>query len=66
MQRLQQLQQDFDYNLQLLDSRDAELEQCDATFAAAVADIAKKDSVLEELRCAMVAAQSGGLGWAIV
>ena len=58
--RFLQLQQDFAYNLQLLDGRDAELAQYDAEVASLAADSEAKVQLAEQMRAAAVPAQAGG------
>ncbi|KAK9824627.1 hypothetical protein WJX72_011837 [[Myrmecia] bisecta] len=52
------LQQDFEYNLQLLDGRDEELERYDAEFANLGASLADKDRMLAEYRSALAELES--------
>jgi len=50
--RLQKLKGDFQYNLKLLEERDAELERYDGSFASLKAVIRERDIELSELKIA--------------
>jgi hypothetical protein len=54
-----QLRADFEYNLQLLEDRDAELAQYDSNAALQAAAAADKDRQLSEMQAALQHALSG-------
>lgn len=56
---LDELKSDFQYNLQLLAERDAELEAADAAAAAAAAEMASKASNITQLQAQLAQASSG-------
>ena len=53
------LQQDYEYNLELLDGRDAELERYDKEFDAVKQELASKEQLVAQLRTALTQAESG-------
>ena len=53
------LQQDYEYNLELLDGRDAELERYDKEFDAIRQELAAREHVISQLRTALAKAESG-------
>ena len=53
------LQQDYEYNLELLDGRDAELERYDKEFDAIGQELAAKDSLMTQLHARLAKAESG-------
>ena len=53
------LQQDYQYNLELLDGRDAELEQYDKNFDCSRQELAARDAVISQLRTGLAKADSG-------
>lgn len=53
------LQQDYEYNLELLDGRDAELERYDKDFDAMRQELAAKDDRISELHARLAKAESG-------
>lgn len=53
------LQQDYEYNLQLLDGRDAELERYDKEFDANAQELAAKNSLISQLHARLAKAESG-------
>lgn len=53
------LHRDFEYNLQLLDGRDAELQRYDAQFSELRAELAQRDGLISDMRLAMAQAESG-------
>lgn len=55
----EELKGDFQYNLQLLAERDAELEQADTAASSAAADLAAKASTIMQLQSQLAQAQSG-------
>ena len=57
--QLVELKGDFQYNLQLLAERDAELERLDANSAQLEAETAAKAASVLQLRSALAQAQSG-------
>jgi hypothetical protein len=57
--QLLQLQSDFQYNLQLLDSRDAELDQYDEKIAVATEQLQLKSCEVEAARAKAIEAQQG-------
>ena len=57
--QFEEIKSDFQYNLQLLAERDAELEQADAAAAANAAELAAKTSALNQLQAHLATAQSG-------
>ncbi len=57
--RFLQLQQDFQYNLQLLDGRDAELGQFEAEVEGLQSALEQKGSVVDELQASLTQAQTG-------
>lgn len=59
----EELKADFQYNLQLLAERDAELEQADAAAASAAAELAAKAANIKQLQAQLEQAQSGEFGW---
>lgn len=58
-QQFDELKGDFQYNLQLLAERDAELEQADAAASSAAAELAAKSSTIAQLQSQLALAQSG-------
>jgi alkylation response protein AidB-like acyl-CoA dehydrogenase len=56
---LEELTSDFQYNLQLLAERDAELEAADAAAANAAAEMAAKASAITQLQAQLAQAHSG-------
>jgi peptidoglycan hydrolase CwlO-like protein len=56
---LEELTADFQYNLQLLAERDAELEAADAAAANAAAEMAAKASAITQLQAQLAQARSG-------
>ncbi|KAL3130258.1 Coiled-coil domain-containing protein 57 [Trebouxia sp. C0009 RCD-2024] len=52
------LQQDYEYNLELLDGRDAELERYDKDFDAMRQELAAKDGLIAELHACLAKAES--------
>lgn len=54
-----QLQQDYDYNLELLDARDAELEKYDTDFEALRQELSARDQLVAQLRSGLAHADSG-------
>ena len=57
--QFEELKGDFQYNLQLLAERDAELEQADTAASTATADLAAKASTITQLQSQLAQAQSG-------
>lgn len=57
--QFEELKTDFQYNLQLLAERDAELEQADAAASTAAAELAAKSSNITQLQAQLAQAQSG-------
>ncbi len=53
------LQQDYEYNLELLDGRDAELERYDKEFDAIRQELAAREHLISQLRTALAKAESG-------
>lgn len=53
------LQQDYEYNLELLDGRDAELERYDKEFDSIRRELAARDHLVSQLRTALAKAESG-------
>lgn len=53
------LQQDYEYNLELLDGRDAELERYDKEHDAIGQELAAKDSLMTQLHACLAKAESG-------
>jgi len=53
------LQQDYEYNLELLDGRDAELERYDKEFEAVRQELAAREHLVSHLRTALAKAESG-------
>ncbi len=53
------LQQDYEYNLELLDGRDAELERYDKEFDAIRQELAAREHLVSQLRTALAKAESG-------
>lgn len=58
-QQFDELKGDFQYNLQLLAERDAELEQADAAASASAAELAAKATAIAQLQAQLAQAQSG-------
>jgi hypothetical protein len=58
-QQFEELKGDFQYNLQLLAERDAELEQADAAAASAAAELAAKGNTIAQLQSQLTQAESG-------
>lgn len=58
-QQFDELKGDFQYNLQLLAERDAELEQADSAASAAAAELAAKATAIAQLQAQLAQAQSG-------
>ena len=56
-----QLQQDYEYNLELLDGRDAELEKYDTDFDNLKHDLSARDQLVAQLRSKLAQADSGML-----
>jgi hypothetical protein len=56
---LEELKSDFQYNLQLLAERDAELEAADAAAANASAEMVAKASAITQLQAQLGQAHSG-------
>ncbi|CAL8467325.1 g6862 [Coccomyxa elongata] len=56
--RFLQLQQDFQYNLQLLDGRDAELSQFEAEVEGLQSALEQKGSMVDELQASLTQAQT--------
>ena len=54
-----QLQQDYEYNLELLDARDAELEKYDTDFEALKQELSGRDQLVAQLRSSLAHAHSG-------
>ncbi|KAL0055812.1 hypothetical protein WJX82_004604 [Trebouxia sp. C0006] len=52
------LQQDYEYNLELLDGRDAELERYDKEFDAIRQELAAREHLISQLRTALAKAES--------
>lgn len=61
--QLEQLKSDFQYNLELLEARDAELSAFDAEHAALMAAVADRDRQLAELQALCAEAQAGAWAW---
>jgi hypothetical protein len=59
LEQLYKLQEDFKYNLGLLDKRDAELHDLDEHMAVLAAELGRKDALLVDLHEALQLAQSG-------
>lgn len=57
--QFEELKQDFQYNLQLLSDRDAELERYDASTAELTAALEQKTQNNTDLKAALAQAQSG-------
>lgn len=53
------LHQDYEYNLELLDGRDAELEKYDANFEALKQDLQDRDQLVAQLQSGLAHADSG-------
>lgn len=53
------LQQDYEYNLELLDGRDAELERYDKDFDAIRQELATRDQHIQQLSLGLAKAGSG-------
>lgn len=53
------LQQDYEYNLELLDGRDDELERYDKEFDAIRQELAAREHLISQLRTALAKAESG-------
>lgn len=53
------LQQDYEYNLELLDGRDAELERYDKDFDTMRQELAAKDTQISQLHAHLAKAESG-------
>lgn len=53
------LQQDYEYNLQLLDGRDAELERYDKEFDTNTQELAAKTNLISQLHARLAKAESG-------
>ena len=53
------LRQDYEYNLELLDGRDAELERYDKHFDGIRQELAAKDKISNELRSSLAKAETG-------
>jgi hypothetical protein len=58
-QRLQKLQEDFNYNLDLLEKRDSELEVLDQQIDVLAAELKEKNLLLVDLHQALELAQLG-------
>jgi hypothetical protein len=58
-QQFEELKGDFQYNLQLLAERDAELQHADAAAASAAAELAAKGNTITQLQSQLTQAQSG-------
>ena len=54
-----QLQQDYEYNLELLDGRDAELEKYDTDFESLRHQLSARDQLVAELQSELAHADSG-------
>lgn len=54
-----QLQQDYEYNLELLDGRDAELEKYDTDFEGLKHQLSARDQLVAELQSELAHADSG-------
>ena len=59
--QLKRLHQDFEYNLALLEGRDADLEKLESDVRSAGAALAGRERQVAELQAAHAAAQSGAL-----
>jgi chromosome segregation ATPase len=59
--QFEELKGDFQYNLQLLAERDAELEQADTSASSAIAELAAKANTITQLQSQLAQAQSGAL-----
>lgn len=57
--QFEELKGDFQYNLQLLAERDAELEQADTAASSAAAELATKANTITQLQSQLAQAQSG-------
>ena len=57
--RFLQLQQDFKYNLELLDGRDAELVQYEAEVQELQSGLEQQECLVEELQSSLTKAQTG-------
>ena len=53
------LQQDYEYNLELLDGRDAELEKYDAEHESLKLELSAQEQLVAQLRSALAQADSG-------
>ena len=53
------LHRDFEYNLKLLDGRDAELQRYDAQSSEMRAELAQRDGLISDMRLAVAQAESG-------
>ena len=53
------LQQDYEYNLELLDGRDAELEQYDKDFDAVRQELAGREGLISQLHTRLAKTESG-------
>ena len=54
------LKQDYEYNLELLDGRDAELERYDKEFDDLRREVAAKDAIIGQMRSSLAKSESGG------
>lgn len=54
-----QLQQDYEYNLELLDGRDAELEKYDTDFEGLKHELSARNQLAAQLRSELAHADSG-------
>ena len=54
-----QLQQDYEYSLELLDGRDAELEKYDTDFEGLKHQLSARDQLVAELQSELAHADSG-------
>jgi chromosome segregation ATPase len=58
-QQFEELKGDFQYNLQLLAERDAELEQADTAASTAAAELTAQANTIAQLQSQLAQAQSG-------
>ena len=53
------LKQDYEYNLELLDGRDAELERYDKEFDDVKREVVAKDVIIGQMRSRLAKSESG-------
>ncbi len=60
--QFEELKTDFQYNLKLLNERDAELDNYDASYFSSMSTITQKEALIAELQTLVTSVQAGVCG----